>query len=87
MTIGHVLLKVAAADHAAVVEFYEQVLKPLGSEILGRLPNGIVAFGSKTPEWFIAPAESTPEPKAHVAFLAPGRARSMTFVLRGEDSG
>lgn len=73
MTIGHVLLKVPAADHAGVVSFYEQALKPLGSKILRKFPNGMVAFGSKAPEWFIAAAESSPEIKAHVAFLAQGR--------------
>lgn len=72
MPIGHVLLKVAKADHAAIVDFYTKVLKPLGIEKLQTMPNGWVAFGSKSPEWIVGTAPTNPDIKAHIAFVALG---------------
>ena len=73
MTIAHVLVKVGAAEHAATVEFYQQLLKPLGSTMLLSLPNGFSGFGNQKPEYFIAKVEVNPEAKSHVAFGAPGK--------------
>jgi hypothetical protein len=72
MTILHALVKVSAADHAAVVKFYSEALKPLGSSLLMSLPNGFSGFGGQKPEYFIAKTDETPNVKAHLAFGAPG---------------
>ncbi|KAJ5626312.1 hypothetical protein N7510_002621 [Penicillium lagena] len=92
MPIGHVLLKVAEADHAAVVDFYTRALKPLGTEKLQTMPNGWVAFGSKSPEWIVGTAFANSDIKAHVAFLAPDRTSVDAFhaaavAAGGQDNG
>ncbi|KAJ5349239.1 hypothetical protein N7541_006966 [Penicillium brevicompactum] len=92
MPIGHVLLKVNTVDHAAVVEFYTQALKPLGNEKLSTMPNGWVVFGSKGPEWVVGIASTESETKAHVAFVAPDRASVDAFhatavAAGGKDHG
>ncbi|KAJ5106196.1 hypothetical protein N7456_002871 [Penicillium angulare] len=71
MPIGHVLLKIAEADHAAAVEFYTQALKPLGIQKLQTMPNGWVAFGTKGLEWVVGTTPANSDSKAHVAFVAP----------------
>jgi hypothetical protein len=73
MAIGHVLIKAAAADHAAVVNFYVQALKPLGMQVLRTLPNGMTGFGDKAPEWFVAIGDDNAPQKVHVAFSAAGK--------------
>lgn len=71
MPIAHVLIKVAAADHPAVVKFYEEALKPTGINKLRTFPNGMVAFGSQGLELAVAVGDSNPSP-VHIAFAAPG---------------
>jgi hypothetical protein len=73
MPISHILIKVGAADHAAVVKFYNSALAPLGSSQLMALPNGWTAFGSTKPEWWVAKADVAPNTGTHVAFGAPGK--------------
>ncbi|KAJ3548130.1 hypothetical protein NM208_g1164 [Fusarium decemcellulare] len=77
MTIAHVLIKVGKAEHAAIVNFYTQALKPLGSKQLASFPNGLTGFGSESPEWWIAIGDTTPS--VHVAFRAPDRATVDAF--------
>ena len=72
MPIAHTLIKVPAAQLAAVDKFYVQALKPLGYAKLRTFPNGMSAFGISLPEWFIAPGGTGPSEAVHVAFAAPG---------------
>ncbi len=72
MTWAHILIKVAAGEHAAMVDFYTQALNPLGITKIRTFPSGMVAFGSQAPEWCVAIGDSNPDPKVHVAFVAPG---------------
>ena len=71
MAISHVLIKASAAEHSAVVNFYAQALKPLGSKQLASFPNGMTGFGSQRPEWWIAVGDTNST--VHVAFGAPGK--------------
>lgn len=75
MTITHALIKVSSADHRAVVNFYAQVLKPLGSKQLASFPSGMTGFGSKSPEWWIGVGDA--KSTVHVAFGAPGKLSSI----------
>ncbi|KAF7554096.1 hypothetical protein G7Z17_g3165 [Cylindrodendrum hubeiense] len=70
MTIAHALIKVSAAEHAAVVKFYTQALKPLGLSQLKSFPNGLTGFGSQSPEWWIGIGEDV-KSNVHIAFAAP----------------
>jgi len=70
MTISHVLIKVSAADHSAVVNFYAQALKPLGSKQLASFPSGATGFGSQRPEVWVAVGDT--KSTVHIAFDAPG---------------
>jgi len=72
MTILHILLKVPAADHAAMVDFYTKALKPIGSNLLMALPNGLTGFGGQKPEFFIGKTDEAVGGKLHVAFSADG---------------
>ncbi|KFY36842.1 hypothetical protein V495_07572 [Pseudogymnoascus sp. VKM F-4514 (FW-929)] len=71
MAISHVLIKASAAEHSAVVNFYAQALKPLGSKQLASFPNGMTGFGSQRPEWWIAVGDTNST--VHVAFGAPDK--------------
>lgn len=79
MTITHALIKVASADHRAVVNFYAQALKPLGSKQLANFPNGMTGFGSQSPEWWIVVGD--PTSTVHIAFGAPGKSATMLRSL------
>ncbi|KAH8911945.1 Glyoxalase/Bleomycin resistance protein/Dihydroxybiphenyl dioxygenase [Coniochaeta sp. PMI_546] len=85
MTITHALIKVASADHRAVVNFYAQALKPLGSKQLANFPNGMTGFGSQSPEWWIAVGD--PTSTVHVAFGAPDKAAVDAFHTAAIDAG
>jgi hypothetical protein len=85
MTITHALIKVPAADHRAVVDFYAQALKPLGSTQLRSSPSGAAGFGSQTPEWWIVVGDV--KSTVHVAFGAPGKqALALRSVVFGRAS-
>ena len=70
MPLAHALIKVGAADHAAVVDFYSKALKPLGLKQLRAFPNGMTGFGDQSPEWWVAIGEKS---RIHIAFQAPGK--------------
>lgn len=72
MPIAHTLIKVGAAEHTAVVNFYSNVLKPLGYEKLRTLDNGVTFFGATAPEWVVAIGDENSSSKIHVAFAASG---------------
>ena len=80
MPFSHVFIKVAAADHPAVVNFYTQALKPLGSKQLKTFPNGMTAFGNQAPEWFVGKGEDHAKSSVHVAFNASGKLTRIYFV-------
>jgi hypothetical protein len=73
MPIPHTLIKVAMSQHAAVVNFYANALKPLGYEKLRTLDNGMTFFGTAAPEWVVAVSDANSESKVHVAFAASGK--------------
>ncbi|KAF4469968.1 glyoxalase bleomycin resistance dioxygenase [Fusarium albosuccineum] len=85
MTIAHALIKVGKAEHAAIVNFYTQALKPLGSKQLASFPNGLTGFGSESPEWWIGIGDTTSS--VHVAFRAPDRATVVAFYSAAIDAG
>lgn len=72
MPIAHTLIKVGAAEHAAVVNFYSNALKPLGYEKLRTLGDGVTFFGATAPEWVVAIGDENSSSKIHVAFAASG---------------
>lgn len=76
MPIAHTLIKVAAKEHAAVVSFYSNALKPLGYKKLRTLENGMTFFGTTAPEWVVAIGDENSSSKVHVAFAASGKAES-----------
>jgi hypothetical protein len=73
MSISHVLIKAGAAEHAAVVDFYNQALKPLGGNNLKSFPNGMTGFGSQSPDLWVAIGDKDFHSAVHIAFRAPGR--------------
>lgn len=73
MPISHVLIKASATEHAAVVDFYSQALKPLGYKHLKTFPNGMNGFGSQSPDWWVGIDEKNSHSTVHVAFRAPGK--------------
>jgi hypothetical protein len=80
MTILHALIKVPAADHAAVIKFYTEALKPLDSSLLMSLPSGLSGFGGEKPEYFITKSDETPSTKVHLAFRALGMYGTYTYT-------
>jgi catechol 2,3-dioxygenase-like lactoylglutathione lyase family enzyme len=68
--IDHV--KLHATDPAASRAFYEQALAPLGYEVIFEPAPGVVGMGAGFPDFWLAPAQGTPEP-AHIAFRAESR--------------
>jgi catechol 2,3-dioxygenase-like lactoylglutathione lyase family enzyme len=63
--IDHV--KLFATDPAASRAFFEQALKPLGYRVMLEPAPGVVGLGATRPDFWIAPAESTPT-LCHLAF-------------------
>lgn len=78
MPISHVLIKADASEHAAVVNFYEQTLKPLGYRQLKSFPNGMTGFGDQSPDWWVGIDDRSSHSTVHVAFRAPGKAYAIT---------
>ncbi|KAH8908522.1 hypothetical protein BR93DRAFT_925633 [Coniochaeta sp. PMI_546] len=79
MPISHVLIKASATEHAAVVDFYSQALKPLGYKHLKTFPNGMNGFGSQSPDWWVGIDEKDSHSTVHVAFRAPDSAAVDSF--------
>jgi hypothetical protein len=73
MPISHVMIKASDSEHAAVVEFYGQALKPLGYEQLKSFPNGVTGFGNQYPDFWVGIDIKNSHSTIHFAFLAPGK--------------
>ncbi|OIW30175.1 hypothetical protein CONLIGDRAFT_702731 [Coniochaeta ligniaria NRRL 30616] len=71
MPISHVLIKAGASEHAAVVDFYTQALKPLGYKHLHSFPNGMNGFGSQSPDLWVGIDDKDSHSTVHIAFRAP----------------
>ena len=56
------------ANHATIIKFYAAVLAPLGATQLAAMPNSLTAFGTKAPQYWVAPINITPNLSAHIAF-------------------
>jgi catechol 2,3-dioxygenase-like lactoylglutathione lyase family enzyme len=65
--IDHV--KLFVTDPAASRAFYERALEPLGYRVMLESAPGVVGMGATMPDFWIAPAESTPT-RCHLAFRA-----------------
>lgn len=89
MTIGHTGIKTPAADHAAVVAWYEAALAPLGyARAAAFLDGQVVGFGDgpHSVDWWVSSAAAAPPgvpppahadaasvPPTHTAFVAKGK--------------
>ena len=63
MTIGHTGIKTPAADHAAVVAWYEAALTPLGyTKRMAFLDDQVVGFGDSPHgvDWWVSSAAAAP---------------------------
>jgi hypothetical protein len=87
MPISHVLIKAGAGEHAAVVDFYDQALKPLGYRQLRSFPNGMTGFGDQSPDWWVGIDDKNSHSTVHVAFRAPGKACAsvLRFSVQSND--
>lgn len=83
MTINHVFLKVSNANLTALRTFYASALEPLGYREMFQKGDGLIAFGSNFPYfWIQALPEGTVPTPTHLAFDAPSE---LLFILKGTD--
>ncbi|KAH8804594.1 Lactoylglutathione lyase [Xylogone sp. PMI_703] len=87
MPIAHILIRVAAAEHAKAVAFYTAALKPLGYGQLASFGSVAVGLGIKSPEWWIKASDVDADSKVHVAFTAPDRASVDAFYAAALEAG
>lgn len=89
MTIAHTGIKTPAAQHAAVVAWYEAALAPLGyTRAMTFLDNAVVGFADASGEvdWWVSsaaaapPGVPVPPPGAEVASVVPTHT---AFVANG----
>jgi hypothetical protein len=73
MPISHVMVKAGASEHAGVVNFYNEALKPLGYKQLKSFPNGITGYGDQSPDFWVAIDAKNSQSTIHFAFQAPGK--------------
>jgi activator of 2-hydroxyglutaryl-CoA dehydratase len=78
MPLLHIIIKVPASEHAAVVKFYSQAREHLGSKKLRTYSNGTTGFGRKSLEMLagINDADTKISPKIHIGFVARGKLTS-----------
>ncbi len=89
MTIGHTGIKIPAADHAAVVAWYEAALAPLGyAKRMSFLDDQVIGFGDSPygADWYVTSAAAAPPgvPPPSSASTASILPTHTAFVAKGE---
>jgi len=80
-------LSIQAADFAASLAFYDQVLAPLGGTRLAEV-SGAVGYGTDRPSFWVAEQQTgVGFRESHIAFRASDRAAVRAFFAAAFDSG
>ncbi|KAK3994373.1 Glyoxalase/Bleomycin resistance protein/Dihydroxybiphenyl dioxygenase [Cladorrhinum sp. PSN332] len=90
MVIAHTGIKVPAALHASVIEFYVAALKPLGyTKALSLFNDSVVGFADAegTVDWWVSVAQDGVAQGSHTAFRAGDRASVDKFYEAAISAG